>query len=381
MKIYTSINVYDAAKARMQRIFSEESRVLVSVSGGKDSTAMLELAIEVCRELGKLPVKAFYLDQESEYAGTIEYMSYLKSRVDEVSLYWFQVPFILTNSTSLNSDNYLHVWKEGEKWMREKEPDTIHVCPVKSNRFHDVINEVGASVFNYEKHIRLIGIRANESRKRCRQIERTMPAYKDIHWSAAMPFGYNLYPLYDWKTQDVWKYIYEHDIVYNKVYDNMYRAGVTRNNMRVSSLIHETGHWGIRQLHEIEPETYSNLSIRMDGVSDYHSEGNLFVPRSLPVMFKSWAEYRDYLLDKLIAPEHQEQFRKRFKKHGDSDEFASLHVSEIILNDYEGVKSGNYIAGRDIQLWTQSRLKRKVGADREGGGEQLQSECSTTDRA
>lgn len=99
-------------------------------------------------------------------------------------------------------------------------------------------------------------------------------------------------------------------------------------------------------------------------VSDYHSGGfHLFVPKELPVMFSNWVEYRDYLLDKLIAPEHQEQFRKRFNKYPNIDDYARGQVAELVLNDYEGVKNGNAQAARDYHKFTQSRIKREVGSD------------------
>lgn len=364
MKIYTNINVLDAVRARMHRLYSEEQNICVSVSGGKDSTVMMELAIEAARSLGRLPIDAMFFDQEAEYDATIDYMRYLQTRSEEIKLYWFQIPFVLTNSTSLGEDNYLHAWREGETWLRDKEPNTIHECKLKAKRFHSIIAELGDWIYDYKTHFSLIGIRADESRIRTRLMARAIPAYKDIRWASFNNHGYNMYPMYDWKTQDIWKYIYENNIVYNKVYDNMYRAGVRRTNMRVSSLIHETGHWALKELHKIEPDTYSKLSERIDGVADYHTGGyHLFVPKELPVMFSNWVEYRDYLLEKLIAPEHQEQFRKRFDKYPNIDDYARGQVAELVLNDYEGVKNGNAQAARDYNKFTQSRIKREVGSD------------------
>ncbi len=369
MKIYTNINVYDAAYERLHKLYSEEENICISVSGGKDSTVLLELAIDVCRKLGRLPLKAKFLDQESEWQGTIDYMRYLTTRPEEVQLYWFQIPFILTNSTSLGKDNYLHVWRDGETWLREKESDTIHENPTKEIRFHKVIEAVDDWIFNNERHFSLLGIRADESRIRSRLMARAIPAYKDIRWASNNKHGFNMYPIYDWKTTDIWKYIYENNIVYNKVYDNMFRAGVHRNNMRVSSLIHETGHYALQKLHEIEPETYSALSERIDGVSDYHTGGTgLFIPSKLPVMFKSWIEYRDYLLEKLIDEEHQSEFKKRYHET-DDEQIARSHVAEIILNDYEGVLGKHARAARDINQYAQSRVQSNMGADREGSSE------------
>lgn len=348
MKIYTDIDVLTAAKSRMRYIYEEFDNVLIATSGGKDSTVVLELAIETAREMGKLPIRAFWLDQESEYQGTVDYMRYLKTR-PEIDLWWFQVPFVLTNSVSLENDNYLHCWKPGEKWMREKEPDSIHENPYpKVTRFHKLIAKLNAYCFDEQYHAVLMGIRANESQTRMILMHKHVPAYKNIRWCSHGENGLRMYPIYDWGTKDVWKAIYEHGWEYNHVYDLMYKYGKKQTFMRVSSILHETGHWAIDGLHEMEPETYNALSQRVNGVATYHTGGQeLYVPSRLPSVFSSWQEYRDYLLKHLIAEEHKAKFQNRIDKQS-GELWAQQHVKEIIINDYEGVTNGN--AARAIQV-------------------------------
>jgi len=315
---------------------------MVSISGGKDSTVVLELAIEAARELGRLPVMACFLDQESEYQSTVEHMRYLRTRTDEIDLRWFQVPFILTNSVELGSDNYLHCWKEGEKWMREKEPGTIHENPTNIVRFHKIYPKLHDILWDNKFYMDFNGIRAQESQRRFLLQFKGDPIYKNCRWASRQGTGIKLYPIYDWVTSDVWKAIYEHKWVYNSIYDKMYKYGYRRTNMRVSSLIHETAHWNLQGLHEIEPDTYDRLSQRIGGIGTYHTGGaELYVLKDLPVAFGSWTEYRDYLLEHLIEdPAHQEMFRHRWAKQ-EGEKFAREHVSEVILNDYEGVKNKN----------------------------------------
>jgi len=45
------VDVFGAARERMRHIFATYDRVVVSYSGGKDSTCCLEITIEVAREL------------------------------------------------------------------------------------------------------------------------------------------------------------------------------------------------------------------------------------------------------------------------------------------------------------------------------------------
>jgi len=82
MKIYLDQDVYTAAKERISFVFDNYEEVWVSVSGGKDSTVVYELAIEEARKRNRLPVKVLWLDQEAEWAATREYMDYVMRRPD-----------------------------------------------------------------------------------------------------------------------------------------------------------------------------------------------------------------------------------------------------------------------------------------------------------
>ena len=70
----TNRSVFDAALDRVRYCYDNFDEVIVNVSGGKDSTICLELAIMVAREKGKLPVKVMWLDQECEWQSTADYV-------------------------------------------------------------------------------------------------------------------------------------------------------------------------------------------------------------------------------------------------------------------------------------------------------------------
>ena len=52
-KIYSDKNVYEAAMERYETIFRHFDHIYFSVSGGKDSSIMLQLAAQAARRLGK----------------------------------------------------------------------------------------------------------------------------------------------------------------------------------------------------------------------------------------------------------------------------------------------------------------------------------------
>ena len=72
-KLYLDTNVYDEAVSRISMMLDMFENIVVSFSGGKDSTALLSL----CKNealLRNRKVNVFFLDQEAEYMSTIEIM-------------------------------------------------------------------------------------------------------------------------------------------------------------------------------------------------------------------------------------------------------------------------------------------------------------------
>ena len=117
MKIYQDTNVYEKALERIRWLFDEFDTVATNISGGKDSTVVLELLITVAKEKNRLPVKVLFLDQEAEWQGTIEQVKHSMER-KEVEPYWFQIPFIIQNGTS-TIDWWLKCWdkEKKDKWI------------------------------------------------------------------------------------------------------------------------------------------------------------------------------------------------------------------------------------------------------------------------
>ena len=65
MKIYQDTNVFDKALERINWLFDEFDTVATNISGGKDSTVVLELLIKVAKEKKRLPVKVLFFRPRS----------------------------------------------------------------------------------------------------------------------------------------------------------------------------------------------------------------------------------------------------------------------------------------------------------------------------
>ena len=100
-------NVFEAARERISYIFDNFERIIVSISGGKDSTVLAHLALVEAHKRGR-KIGLFYLDEEVVYQATIEQVEYLMSLYPENTIrYWFQIEFNLTNYVSL-TDGQVH---------------------------------------------------------------------------------------------------------------------------------------------------------------------------------------------------------------------------------------------------------------------------------
>ena len=235
MKIYKDIDVLKASRNRISYIFDNFKNINVSISGGKDSTALYYLVLQEAIKRNR-KFTAFFLDQEAEYKNTIDIIK-IQMINKMVIPNWYQIPIYLTNATSYE-DFFLYAWGEKEEWIREKNP--LAITSVEEDypkRFYNFFEW-------YEKDkldtAFLVGLRADESLTRYRATTK-FPGYKGLKWSSGNEkTSYKFYPIYDWTIYDVWHFIYEYKIPYNKIYDLMFKNNYSiYNEMRVSNLIHE----------------------------------------------------------------------------------------------------------------------------------------------
>lgn len=346
-QVYINKTVLEAARERIAFIFDEFENIIVSVSGGKDSTVLAHLALTEAHKRGR-KIGIFFLDEEVVYDSTIKQVDYIMNLYPENTIkLWLQIEFKLTNATSL-TEGQLICWEAGKHkiWMRPKRKDSIQHPPWDRDKetirdknkgfgFYDVLDNFQNS---RENTAFLIGLRATESPNRWRAVSKN-PGYKNVYWCTKMPHGnVSFYPLYDWNFHDVWKYIYDEKLQYSKIYDYMFKKGMGLQEIRVSSLIHEKSFKSLVELPEFEPSTYNRLLKRIRGISVgnlYGKDPKMLRVQKLPKNFKTWMEYRDFLLETYPDPEKKEIFVKRFAKQLNNSYVARQQCRQLILNDYE----------------------------------------------
>lgn len=355
----------ESAQNRIEFVFDNFNNIIVSISGGKDSTVLCHLALQEAKKR-KRKIGLFFLDEEIMYRSTIEQVEYLMSLYPEnTNRFWLQIPFNLTNSVSYK-DGYVRCWDKKYKkvWMHKRSDKNI----LRQTWSHETIihnKNIGLDfydlLYNFELGFKntafLVGLRAVESPNRWRTMV-NHPGYKEVYWSTKRENkNISFYPIYDWNVSDIWKYIYDNELNYHKYYDFCFKKGVHPHLMRVSSLVHEKSFKSIQDLPEFEFDTYEKLMKRTNGISfaqETAKDKKMFKAQKLPKNYKSWREYRDFLLATYPDTEKKPIFEKRFQKQLDNEYVARQQCRQLILNDFENnlpVKNTEDPVKEKIEYW------------------------------
>lgn len=326
-KQYSDLNVHEAARARIRLALTHFEQICVAFSGGKDSSVTLHLAIEVAREMGRLPVHAVFIDLEAQYQATIQHVTEMLDR-KEVQPWWICLPLNLRNASSIH-EPFWCCWDPERKsrWVRPM-PDhaTVITDPERfpfyryRMEFEEFVAAFNEWLAGEKRTAILVGIRADESLHRYLAVRRgakakkcawTVPGtHERVAWSAtdgARSRAVRFFPIYDWRVEDIWRYVGARKLAYNKVYDLMLRAGVSLSQMRICQPFGDDQRKSLDLFHRLEPDTWFRLVNRVAGANfaARYCRQPLLGYRGglgLPAAFVTWRQYSHYLLDSLPAP-------------------------------------------------------------------------------
>lgn len=286
-KTRLGINVYEATKQRISWVFDKFSKVYLSFSGGKDSTVMLHLVMEEAIKRNR-KVGILFIDLEGQYKLTIDHIQRCYELYkDNIEPYWCCLPIHLRNAVSVYETHWI-CWDKDKKdaWIREYPKIAItdeSYFPffIKGMEFEEFVPEFGNWYGNGEMTACFVGIRSDESLNRYRTIASiNKEPLEGNQWTTRiLPFEnlYNIYPIYDWKTEDDWIYQGKNpNKPYNKLYDYMYKAGLSIHQMRICQPYGDDQRKGLWLFHLIEPETWARIVARVNGANS----GAMYVQES-----------------------------------------------------------------------------------------------------
>lgn len=312
-KIYKETNVLDAALERLEYIFSEFDHVYFSVSGGKDSSVMVQLAERVAARMGRT-YDVLYIDFEAQYQHTIQHIEELKGLPHIGRFYHVALPMALRNAVSMLQPKWV-CWDETaeEFWVRPLPQSAITSknCPWPWYRPGEEFEEfiVEFARWYHQQNGGLcacgVGIRADESLNRFQTVafHERKEEYMGRHWTTRLDEdSYNFYPIYDWRTEDIWGAVSRLNLLSNEIYELMYKNGLPISQQRLCQPYGDDQRNGLDQFKALEPETWERVLNRVNGVNF----GNIYCRTTALGNIKSfkpdhmdWEQYTVFLLESI----------------------------------------------------------------------------------
>lgn len=361
-KVYTHQSVYDALTDRLDYVFSEFENIYISFSGGKDSGLLLNLVLKYMADRGiRRTIGVMHQDFEAQYQLTTEYVTRTFDHMpDFVDKYWICLPMASKTALS-NYELWWYPWDEEKRdiWVRPM-PDRPDVISAGKNPFgfyrdkmlqEDLYKQFGRwykDTHGGGKTCALIGIRAQESLSRYSAIVNKKYGYKESSWIArGHKDVWTAAPLYDWTVEDVWIANGKFSFDYNRLYDMMYRAGLSLGQMRVASPFNEWATQSLNLYRVIEPATWAKLVGRVQGANFGAIYGGTkalgYREVTLP-KGHTWESYTYFLLSTL-PEEVKENYLKKFNFSMDfwkttGGGFSDEVIAEIASKGYKIRKNG-----------------------------------------
>lgn len=303
------IDVLTATRQRIRDAFDTFPRLYVSCSAGKDSTVLLHLAMEEAERRDRV-IGLLFVDLEAQFTLTIDHLLALIGRYRaHLEVYWVALPIHLRNAVSQFEPQWI-CWEPGrrEDWVRE--PPAIAITDQSTfpfyryaMEFEEFVPAFGAWYGAGQLTGCMVGIRTDESLHRWRTIMAGRKQMLDGRkWSTWVGGGlYNLYPIYDWRTADIWRYHGRYpESIYNPLYDRMHLAGLTIHQMRICQPYGDDQRKGLWLYQIIEPETWGRVVARVNGANQgalyAQEQGNILGVGRITKPTETWEQFARQLL-------------------------------------------------------------------------------------
>jgi predicted phosphoadenosine phosphosulfate sulfurtransferase len=326
-KIYLNKSVLEATKERIAKVFDSFERYYISFSGGKDSTVMTHLVLAEAKKRN-VKVGLLIIDLEAQYTNTIDHIREMVDLYkDHIDLHWFCGELLLRNAVSDFEPKWV-CWDESKKnlWVREKPKEASDLTQydfyVPQMEFEELMVLFGKWYSKNQLTAGFIGIRSDESLHRYRAIvsQKKNLTFNGYKWTTKIDSNvFNIYPIYDWRTEDIWIFHSKHkELCHNKIYDMMTMAGVKFSNQRLCQPFGDDQKKGLWLYHILESDTWYKLINRVSGVNSgtlyIQDKGNINGYHHITKPDNhTWESYTNYLL-KSLPKKMQDHYKERFRK-------------------------------------------------------------------
>ena len=252
-----SKTVLEAARKRITNAFSNGKKVYVSFSGGKDSLCLLDLTLSLAME-GKIDPKLIvveFIDEEAIFScieGTVhEWRKKVLLAGGQFNWFCLEVRHF-SCFNNLEEDESFICWDSTRKgaWIRRPPPFAIMKHPRLRNRT-DTYQEF--LMKHNSDGICITGVRMAES------IQRSKYMAYSFSSKSGLARGNMVWPLYDWKDTDVWRYLHERNVCIPEIYLYLYQTGSSLKELRVSQFFSVDTAKSLVKMNEYYPDLMDRI--------------------------------------------------------------------------------------------------------------------------
>ena len=227
-----TISVVEAAKIRIRNAFHNGLTVYMSFSGGKDSLCLGHLVLEMIQhgEVSAEQLIVQFIDEEAIFPCIENTVKEWRRKFLMVGakFEWYCMEVRHFNCfNQLENDESFICWdsEKADCWVRQPPSFAIRNHPMLRQRmdtYQDFLDKKCAAGMT------LVGVRTAESLQRLQNFAKITVRGKDSCGRK------KIYPIYDWKNGDVWRYLHENHVNIPDVYLYMWQAGLNKSQLRVS---------------------------------------------------------------------------------------------------------------------------------------------------
>jgi predicted phosphoadenosine phosphosulfate sulfurtransferase len=269
------LDVFEAAKERISFTFDNFDRIYLSFSAGKDSTVMLHMVAEEAKRRGR-KIGVLMIDWECQIGLTIDFTKAMfEEYAGVIEPYWVALPMKTWNACSQIEPEWT-AWDPAKKDLWVRQPDKLSITDESFFPFYytgmpfEEFTPAFAQWYAQGKSCAcFVGIRADESLNRFRSIARDdKPKFKGKQWTTQVEgIAWNIYPIYDWHTKDIWRFHGKTGLPYNKLYDRMHQAGMKISQMRICEPFGDEARKGLWLYQIVDPAMWAKVVLRCAGAN------------------------------------------------------------------------------------------------------------------
>lgn len=257
-RMQSDMDVVQAARLRIKNVFANGVTVYLSFSGGKDSLVLAHLTLQLILE-GAIDPKllvVLFIDEEAIYTSVEQTVIEWREKflaVGAAFQWWCVEVKHFSAYNQLTADESYTCWDHTKEdaWVRRPPPYALRNHP-----------QLRPGIDNYQSFlpkitgdgIQLIGVRASESVQRLQYM-----AKLNLGRGSSITGKNFIYPIYDWKSKDVWLYLLKEGVDIPIIYLWMYQAGVSKGQMRISQYFSVDCVGSLIRIAEYEPGLWEKI--------------------------------------------------------------------------------------------------------------------------